>query len=525
MMLPLILWTLFAHGVSGVIVSPDTLRLEVGDTGLVACRPVNRYGAALADRCTWAIRSTTVASVRSSGQSAKVTAKIAGQSWAVGSVKGKRDSLLVIVGGATPLPDSTPPLPDSIPPKPPVDTAGLQAAQADSLVGTLGVQLHLLATGGVYGVHWADIVRPRLLELGVRHFRERMHNGGSPPSATVVSRWQELGAVGVKMTAGCWPVNGNYSNASHCLTYATLIGPGTIDAFDGWNEVDNRLPAGTNWTTPFKAWQQAMWTAYKGDPQWSDRWVLASSVASAGSAATLASEVGNLSAWADVGNMHSYPTSAGMPSNVSDAWIPNWTQVVGPKPLATTETGYHNCIPCSPTPGVSYLAQGKYLGRLPFEYFNRHLLRTSIYELMDESPDTVGSRENNWGLVRYDGTPKPSFVTLKNILALLADPGPSFVPGKLDVTLSGVQATTHQTLLQKRDGRFYLVLWQEVKVYDLSAKKDIANPGDAVTLTLPRPATFAVFRPSAGAGAIQTASGTSLNLIVPDEVIVVEVTR
>ncbi|HEY4647557.1 MAG TPA: hypothetical protein VIG95_00560, partial [Gemmatimonadales bacterium] len=233
-------------------------------------------------------------------------------------------------------------------------------------------------------------------------------------------------------------------------------------------------------------------------------------------------QLGNRSSMLDYGNLHSYP-AAGLPSNVSNSWIPEWTQVAGSKPLVVTETGYHTCPTCTNGNGVSYLAQSKYLGRLVFEYYNRNIKRTNIYELIDEGVSST-DREKNWGLIRNDGGIKPSFTTVKNIIALLKDPGAGFTPGRLSYRLSGALGSTHQTLLQKRDGRFYLVLWQELSVWNISSKSDVRNPDDDVTLTLGSPASaIRVYRPSGGLNPVLSGTGSSLNLAVPDEVVVVEI--
>jgi hypothetical protein len=381
---------------------------------------------------------------------------------------------------------------------------------ADSLVETISVQTHL-AYDNVYPSGWDSIIRPRLLELGVRHVRERMV--GNP---IVQARFQDLANNGIKLTGACWPVGTNYSDASHCIALANAYGTAAIDAFEGWNEVDKK---GSNWPVAWVAWETALWRTYKEHSTWSARPLYANSLADAVSA----EQLGNHSGILDYGNMHSYPAGA-MPSVVSQNWIPELNQVASPKPLVVTETGYHTCPTCASGNGVSFLAQSKYLGRLVFEYYNRDIRRTNIYELIDEGVSTT-NRDMNWGLIKNDGTIKPAFTTLKNIITLLEDPGPSFTPGRLSYSLSGALSITHQTLLQKRSGKFYLVLWQEVSVWNISSKSDIRNPDDPVTLTLGTPASaIRVYRPSAGTGPVQSASGTSITLAVPDEVIVVEVT-
>jgi hypothetical protein len=388
--------------------------------------------------------------------------------------------------------------------------SGELAVHADRFVDAISVQTHL-GHQSIYSTSWSTIVRPRLLELGIRHVRERMFD-----SETVQSRMKELAANGIKLTAGCWPIGTNYSNASHCVARANAYGANTIDAFDGWNEVDNK---GSNWPAAWTAWQAALWNAYKEHATWRSRPLYANSLARAKSA----SDLGDRSSILDYGNMHSYP-AGNMPSVVSDAWIPAWNRVASPKPLVVTETGYHTCTTCTKWNGVSLLAGGKYHPRLLFEYWNRGVKRTNLFELIDVGTSTT-ERRDNFGLLKNNGTPKPAFTAIKNLIALLSDEGSAFTPGRLEYGLSGALASTHKTLLQKRDGRFYLALWQEVKSWDNNTKKDVTSANDAVTLTLGQAASsLKVFQPRTSTLPIQTGRGTSIALSVPDEVIVVEVT-
>jgi hypothetical protein len=387
---------------------------------------------------------------------------------------------------------------------------GEPAVLADDFVNTMSVQTHLGYTGGVYDTKWSTIIRPRLLELGVRHIRERMVT-----SSVVVQRTRDLAANGIALTAGCWPKNGVMTDASHCIAMANAYGTQTIDAFDGWNEVDN---TGTGWATNWVKWEATLYDTYKADPTWRNRPVLANSLAAASSADAVGYQAGMLQ-W---GNMHSYP-AGGLPSSVSNSWIPQWRKIAGTKPLAVTETGYHNCPTCFGN-GVSERASGKYYSRLWFEYFNRGIVRTNAYELIDQGISTT-DREKNWGLLRNDGSPKPQFTATKNLITLLSDQGASCSAGSLEYTLSGdLSSQVHHTLLQKCDGRFYLALWQEVSVWNTSSKSDVSNADRAITLTLGRPASaINVYRPVSGVGKVASQAGTSISLRVPDEVLLVEI--
>jgi hypothetical protein len=393
------------------------------------------------------------------------------------------------------------------------DPTGTQASMADALVETMSVQLHLNYTGSIYQTGWTDIVRPALLDLGIRYVRERM---GTDP--TIVDRFKDLAANGIRMTAGCWPEGTNYTDASHIITRANAHGTAVVSAFDGWNEVDGQSTSGS-WSAAWVAWQTAYYAAIKANSTWQNRVVLGNSLAASASC----DSVGDRHTILDAGNMHSYPTSSGMPSGVSSSWIPQWKKIAGTKPLWTTETGYHNAL-AAPTPGISQLAVAKYYSRIFFEYFNRGVVRTNLYELVDQGVSNT-DREKSWGLIANSGTHKQQYAPVKNVIGLLADPGASFTPGKLNYTLTGASTSTHTTLLQKRNGRFYLVIWNEIKVVS-SSYADITNSPVAVTLTLGTAASaINVYRPRTGTGTIQTGSGTSIALSVPDEALIVEIIR
>lgn len=490
--------------VAAVSVTPDSMTLYVGDIGAATCSPRNQAGTPLANACAWTSSDTTVAQPTTGSQASSITARKKGSVRVLVSVSGKADTLPVVVLDTAVAPPPPPP------PPPPPDSVGEQAFSADDFVGSISVQTHLDYPS--YS-NWSGIVKPRLLELGVRHIRQKMVTAEA-------SKFQDLASHGIKLTAGCWPSGSNYSDASHCISDANAIGQNVIDAFDGWNEVDGGK-VGTSWPGPWVQWETALWNAYNASATWKDRPLYANSLAHANST----TQLGNRGPIMDFGNMHSYPGGAGLPSSVSAVWIPNWLVVSGGKPLVVTETGYHSCPTCTNGVGVSVAAMGKLEPRILFEYFNRKVQRTNLYQLMDYG-NSPTDREEHWGLLLPDGSPKPAFTAIKNIIGLLSDPGPSFAAGKLAYTLTGALASTHHTLLQKRDGRSYLVLWQEVKSYDTGTEKDLSPAADAVTLTLGTPASaIKVFLPRTGLAAIQPASsGATITLSVPDEILVVEVT-
>lgn len=466
---------------------------------------------------SWTVRNASIlAPITSTRSSVTPTPTANGVTWVVGECEDLRsgsslgsDSALVTV--------------TSIEPEPPPSGEGILATAADSLVESISIQGHIERQGTVYG-EWTSgaNVKEKFCELGVRYVREIMmaDTDAQNKFGQLVTCGKQNGIPnGIRLMGGCWPTGADYTDASHCIARANAYGDSVIAAFDGWNEVDNKL---TSWTGPFRQWQATMFNTINANSTWRDKPIISNSLSHSGDATVVFNAEGNISDILDYGNMHSYPAGE-IPSVVSQAWIPNWNQLVFPKPLMATETGYHNCQTC-PNNGVSELAQRKYMPRLIMEYWNRDVKRTNIYQMMDEGPIPYASREDAWGLVRRTGVVKPAYTALQRMIAILSDPGVTFTPGRLDYTLTGKLSSTHELLLQKRDGRFYLALWREVTVYNNTTDVDITNPDDALTMTLTDPASaINVYRPGTGSSPVQVGSGTSINLNVPDEVIIVEV--
>ena len=169
---------------------------------------------------------------------------------------------------------------------------------------------------------------------------------------------------------------------------------------------------------------------------------------------------------------------------------------------------------------------GRYMSRLFLEYFDAGVERTFAYELIDQGSNAREINQN-FGLLRRDGSEKPAFRALRNLIRLLADAGPDFEPGRLAYTLEGETEKVRHVLLQKRDGRFYLALWQAVGSYDLRRKRNLSNPARTVTVHLATPATTAkVYVPLEGSTAIATSSTTDrLRVEVPDHPVVIEIGR
>lgn len=407
--------------------------------------------------------------------------------------------------------------------------AAEKAKSADAFVDTIGVNTHIGYRDTVYHSSWETVIKPKLQALGARHIRDAAFLSNDQIfNDLVYGRYKELAALPTPIKSNLIvdpryddPNNMRSINSQEVARIAEMAGP-SLEALEGPNEYN--LTGEPNWPQTLRNYQKDLYEAAKSNGSTANVPVLGPSPGTSSDR----DRMGDLSAYLDYGTTHPYP-GGNMPSDWSlDNYNLSFVKTVsGTKPLMATETGYHTAPQdsCAGHPGVSEKAAGKYLPRVYFEYFERDIARTYSYELIDQFSDPNGEEcEYNFGLLRNDGSEKPAYKALKNLIGLLEDPGGSFNPGSLSYSLSGDTENVNHTLLQKRDGRFYLVLWQEVTSYNLGANRDVSVPTKQVNLTLDRQVgKAATYLPNDSASSTRRFTDTNqLTLDVPDQLLVVE---
>ena len=353
---------------------------------------------------------------------------------------------------------------------------GLQAEQArstDSFIDSMGVAVHLDYGDTAYK-KYDQIIKPRLKELGIRHIR----GGIKLEDTKTLAKFNDLATIGIKSTLVMNPRK--LSNPFQAVKIAKAL-DGAIEAVEGPNEWDIHPKfqyRGQSFPEGVREFQAQLYSAIKGNTAMAHLDVLSPSMGRLGNT----SKLGRVAC--DLGNMHSY-AGGKMPSSLLDSkWLPKSRILCDSNLIVASESGYHNALNSTKTkhqPGVSEKAAAKYLPRLFLEYFNRQeIKRAYTYELIDLKPNPEGDRPNwHYGLLRYDGTPKPDFIALKNTIALLQDSQKTTQASKsvslssLNYILRGDTTDIHHTLLQKKNGNFYLILWQEVPSFDLKTQRDI----------------------------------------------------
>ena len=346
---------------------------------------------------------------------------------------------------------------------------GPRIAAADHFVDSVGVNVHLHYDGTLYRDQF-DLIKSRLLELGVRHVRDGL----------IDTTWQgyydrhnELGDAGIKGTF----ITGFGQSLELLAAYPSRVAH-SFEAYEAPNEADK-----------------------SGDPQWVLKLrqaifrlaelrdissvghypILGPSLTQASSFAM----VGDLSAFFDQANIHNYlagrhPGTGGWGDDGYGSIDWNLRLIrrySGGKPITTTEIGYQDA------PGivdnVPQEVVGRYLPRLLVEQYRMGVHRTFLYELAD-FPNS-----GNYGLLHADGAPKPGFNAVKSLLNLLADPGPPVEPRPLNYEVDGGPAVRHFAF-QKRDGTYFIALWVEEPSYDVPGQRSAVVQGRDVTLRLPR---------------------------------------
>jgi hypothetical protein len=408
----------------------------------------------------------------------------------------------------------------------------VQAKPAHAFIDSIGVATHLHYNDTVYS-RFDTLVRPRLLELGVRHVADAVYTSSSAgPNTFYYRRLRELGRTGIRFNLGVSMETPNTTRTDiDKLDDVQAWSGGAIELFEGANEPD--IAGVADWAARARALQQGLWRKVQSDPALRDVDVIAPSPVFKPGA------LGDVSQWTDYGNWHAYPggrcpACADVYGQSFDRKVGAYRAPAGGKPLMVTETGYHNATSGSGGHrAVSERAAGKYIPRLLFEYFNRGVKRSYLYELIDLR-NAPSKRDANFGLLRNDGSRKPAFVALRNLIDILDDPGTAFTPARLDYRLSGHTANVRHRLLQKRDGTFYLALWQSRTSYDtgeranradaLDARGDLTVAGQSVTIATGR--TFSdvrLYRPGRSTEPQQTWDSTAtVTISVPDEVVLLE---
>ncbi len=385
-----------------------------------------------------------------------------------------------------------------------------------TFVNSIGANTHLNYFDTTYGKF--QLLTNDLRSIGIRHLRDGVHLQNDDYNHAVYGRWSALSKMGIRFDAVIDPRSNLGPVSPALLKKIEDLTGGSVESFEGPNEMD--ISKIRDWAETDRRCQRELFAAAKtpGDPLP----VIGPSLASAANGAQL----GNISDLLDIGNLHPYPAGKS-PSAVFPEQLQLAGEVSGNKEVFFTETGYHNALnDHRDQPPVSESAAAKYIPRLFLEDFMRGIPRTYLYEFFDEKPNpALDDEQMHWGLARADGSPKPAFTALKNLIDQLNGYAKPKRLRPLTLSLSEVPDSVHHLLLQDAEDRWYLILWNEVPSYDTAAQRQIANDPIPATVSLARRAArVTLFEPAQQAAPIR--SDTDLRTIrvtIPDEPLVLRI--
>jgi hypothetical protein len=394
------------------------------------------------------------------------------------------------------------------------DIAPLPAVQADSLVDAYGIGIHLAFLDTPYKD--ATAVADAISDLGVRHVRDDLYMNNPRQYAGI----QTVADRGIKFNLIMGSPASPDSAAAYVDTVATQLPAGSVESVEGSNEWD--LNGTGDWATSLATRQRDLYQATKTNPATADLPVLSPALAFRWNYVT----AGDLSQNADYANGHMYPGGY-KPSNEVNAITTALRGSIPSKPLITTEAGYHNALnTLNGHLPVPESVASVYTPRVLLEHYLRGEKRVYTYELVDEFDDpALTNPEAHFGLMRRDWTPKPAFTAMKNLLGLLADPGPSFTPEGLPIKVTGFPSDGKYVVTQKRNGQYVVLLWRDVSIYDPVLKMPQNVTPTNVTLQLARTSDLHVYRPSEGSAPVTSAQGSSLPLTMDGSVTAITIDK
>ncbi|MEO8330290.1 MAG: hypothetical protein ABI586_09810, partial [Candidatus Nanopelagicales bacterium] len=367
----------------------------------------------------------------------------------------------------------------------------VQARMSDALCQSYLINTKIFFNKSAYA--HTDAVMDLLKRLGVRGVREKMTVGRSVGTQMQKYAMPLLAEAGIRWHGTVAEVadweQATFANKEvmDLLTsyYYPRMGNDLstlMHSFGGCNEVDNRRN-GSEWATHARVMQQALWDQAKANPTTRNIPVAGPSTRT-DVTATRAADLGDLSAMCDMGNGHLYNKGTS-PTREIDEHLgvlrPVFPHVAD---WIMTETGYNNSPQDNLGKTIPEFASATYAPRAVCDFFTRNTAYCR-FELMDDpnaidytSQTTINNtsvRDAHFGLVAMtkttvgESTPdtwreKPEFQTMARFMGLLADRGSVFTPDGLNVQVSGGGSDLQQLLLQKRDGRHYLILWRDVAV-------------------------------------------------------------
>ncbi len=331
------------------------------------------------------------------------------------------------------------------------------------------------------------------LELGVRYYRQALLSSLTKADTPELVRqaWEEHGVQALLLID---PLRITKTPAQ-VVEAVKRYHPGSVAGIEGPNEVNNKFPpqvlnqqyAGKIDEQAGAAYMDEVYAALKADPATHALPVIAFT----GIFTDYSMARPHLGF--DYGNMHSYQGDD-VPSSSLLMNMTRWNNIYPPgatiRPIQPTEAGYNVEADRTNQQGWtgSIRAQARNIPMLLTEYYLHGIPRTYLFALHNA---------DGYGLLEDDQkTKRPSYHILRNMIAELAEAKwdrakkqwvkPTFTPRALLFTLENAPPTVHTLTLQRSDGRYQLLIWNEVRNFDRHTQRDLDPGPTSVTMRIAR---------------------------------------
>ena len=370
----------------------------------------------------------------------------------------------------------------------------VMAISAGAVTTSIGVNTHI--DFKKYGYQNLATTAASINYLGIKNLRDCP---GNASDLGANGAWQKIAdATGAKFDA--YMTEGSPASDMANLRFATLLAQqGILNFIEGGNENDDAyaIAKGNSlaWTATFQ--QQVFATGRAlGLP------VINMSFGSGWTAANNwhgnYDKVGDLSAFADYANAHTYPNARQQTDKTIQRLNADAKLAARSHPVITTEIGWDDSK-------MSRADIARFALEAVLDGIKNGNPKTYFYALFDDG-------SGRFGLMNQDGSPKPAGTALHNLTTIMADPGTARTKS-LAYGISGGNGNDNSLLMSKSNGAFLLALWNET---------DVAH---SVTLTLGDAAkTIRIYDPLTGSSASRSAANTnSLAVNIPDHPVLVEI--
>lgn len=385
-----------------------------------------------------------------------------------------------------------------VPLGPDVEVKLVDARPTSAFVDSVGVNIHATYTDTPYIDH--DTVLEVLRESGIRHVRD----------AVVPVRLDDIGDFLDRLEAqgGCAQliVGGERVDDEQLARSIEFLGEhaDVLAGVEGPNELDLKEVRG-DWQDLARDQQERIFEGVRDVDA-----IAPVPVASLSVGRLRAFEgPGDVSDVVDLVNLHPYPGGE-PPEGTIEPHAEAAQQLADDTPVLVTETGYHDAVNDEDSqPAVSEEVEAVYLPRLLLDAYAIGVVRTYLYELVDEFPDVDDSDDQaSFGLYRRDWSPKPAADSVTDLLQLLSSVSDSD-PTSLELAVRAPDDEDVRTLLLGDGDGHWLALWRSVSVYDNQVDEQLEPSTVPATVELGEAADVDVYRLGGSAEPVQGPRGST----------------